>query len=60
MSLLEQNTTKKGRVNKNNVAKLDTGDNKGGEHKIKAICDSVVYTRESKSGFLSGVYYLVF
>ena len=37
--LLEQNTTKKERVDKNatELAKLDTGNNKGGEYKVEAI-----------------------
>ena len=37
---------------------FDTGDNSK-EYKMEAIWDSMVYTKESKSGYLSGLYYLV-
>ena len=62
MSLLEQDTTRKERVDENGIelAELDAGNNEGGEYKIEAICDSAVYARESKSGHLPGLYYLVF
>ena len=59
MSLLEQNTTRKGRVDENDAAELDAGDNEGGKYKVEAICDSVVYARESETGHLPGLYYLV-
>ena len=59
MSLLEQDTTRKERVDENDAAELDAGDNESGEYKVEAIHDSVVYTRESKSGHLLGLYYLV-
>ena len=55
MSLLEQDTTKKERVEK--VPELDTGDNSE-EYKIEAIQDSAVYARESE-GHLPRLYYLV-
>ena len=60
MSLLEQDTTRKGRVDddENNTPKLDVGD-KSGKYKVKAIRDSAVYTRKSESGHLAGLYYLV-
>ena len=48
MSLLEKNTTKKERVNKNNAAELDAGNNEGGVYEVEVICDSVVYTKESE------------
>ena len=60
MSLLEQNTVRKGRVDKNNTAELDAGNNESGEYKVKAICDSAVYAKESESSHLLGLYYLVF
>ena len=49
MSLLEQDTIRKGRVDKNatELAELDAGDNKGGGYEVEAICNSVVYARES-------------
>ena len=60
MSLLEQDTTKKGRVDKEvKQIEFDAGNNNSGEYKVKAIWDSAVYSRESKSGHLSGFYYLV-
>ena len=59
MSLLEQDTTKKGQVDKN-VTKLETGDNKGNKYKVEPIWDSAVYRKESESGYLSGLHYLVF
>ena len=59
MSLLEQNTTRKGRVDKNGTTELDAG-NDSDEYKVEAICDSIVYARESESGHLPGLYYLVF
>ena len=59
ISLLEKDTTKKRQIDENNTAKLNIGDNKSDEYKIKAIQDSVVYTREL-AGNLPGLYYLVF
>ena len=58
MSLLEQDTTRKGRVDKN-TTELDAGDDDSGKYKVKAIRDSAVYARESESGHLPGLYYLV-
>ena len=58
MSLLEQDTTKKGRVHKENMEELDTVDYSG-EYKVEAIRDSAVYARESELGHLPGFYYLV-
>ena len=57
MLLLEQNTTRKRLVNDESV-ELDVGDNNG-EYEVEAIRDSEVYVRESKSGHLPGLYYLV-
>ena len=37
---------------------LNAGDNSG-EYKVEAIRDSAVYARESESGHLLGLYYLV-
>ena len=37
---------------------FDTGDD-GEEYKVEAIWDSAVYTKESKSGHLPGLYYLI-
>lgn len=37
MSLLKQDTSNKGRVNKSNVTELNTNDNNSKEYKIEAI-----------------------
>ncbi len=52
VSLLEQNTTRKGRVE--TAIELDEGDSE--EYEVEAICDSAVYARESE-GHLPGLYY---
>ena len=59
MSLLEQDTTKKGRVDENatKLAELNTVENSS-EYKVKAICDSAVYGKKLASHLL-GLYYLV-
>ena len=57
VSLLEQDTTRKGRVDDENV-ELDAGD-ENGEYEVEAIQDSKVYARGSESGHLLGLYYLV-
>ena len=38
---------------------FDAGDNESGEYEVEAIRDSAVYTRESESSHLPGLYYLV-
>ena len=58
MSLLKQDTIRKGREHEENAEKLDAGDNSG-EYEVEAIRDSAVYARESESGHLPGLYYLV-
>ena len=58
VSLLEQDTTRKGRVDEN-ATELDAGEDSG-EYEVEAIRDSAVYARESESGHLPGLYYLVF
>ena len=47
-------------MKKNNITKLNAGYNNSGKYKVKAIYDSVVFARESKSGHLLRFYYLVF
>lgn len=60
MSLLEQDITKKGRVDKKvKQTDFDTSDNNNGEYKMKAIRNNAVYKRESESGHLVRLYYLV-
>ena len=58
MSLLEQDTIKKGQVSKA-VPKLDAGNKNSKEYEIEAIWDSIVYANKSESGHLPGLYYLV-
>ena len=60
VSLLEQDTTKKGRVDEKTAEQLEFeagGDNK--EYEVEGIHDSAVYARESETGHLQGLYYLV-
>ena len=58
--MLEQDITKKGRINKlfpKPEPEFDTSNNK--EYKVEVIIDSTVYAKEEK-GNLSGLYYLIF
>ena len=57
--MLEQDTTRKGRVDTATSQIEFEGDGEGEEYKVEAIRDSAVYTRESDSGHLPGQYYLV-
>ena len=59
MLLLEQDITKKRRVDENNAAELDAGNDKSKKYKVEAIWDNAVYAKESKSGNLPSLYYLV-
>ena len=47
-----QNTIEKKQINKNDAMKFDAGDNKSWKYKIKIICNSAVYKKESKSDHL--------
>ena len=60
VSLLEQDTTRKGRMNElfpKPEPEFNAGDNK--EYKVEAIKDSAVYAKEAEEHLL-GLYYLVF
>ena len=58
MSLLEQDTTRKGRADENvTLLEFEAGDSE--EYEMEAIRDSAVYARESQSGHLPGLCYLV-
>ena len=60
MSLLEQDIIRKKWVDEKIVKQLEFengGDNK--EYKIEGICNSTVYAKESKAGYLLSHYYLV-
>ena len=58
MSLLEQDTTRKGRVS-DKVLELNAGNEDSKEYKVEVIWDSAVYANKLESGHLSGLYYLV-
>ena len=58
MSLLEQNTTKKGRVDEK-ATELDFDDGDDEEYEVDVIPDSAVYAKESEPGHLPGLYYWV-
>ncbi len=55
--LLEQETTRKGRVDKT-TSRLEFKNEGDNEYEVEAICNSVVYASESES-HLPGLYYLV-
>ena len=58
MSLLEQNITRKGQVDKKTL-QLEFEDNDEGEkYEVEAICNSTVYAKESESGYFPSLYYL--
>ena len=59
MSLLKKDITKKERVDDKKAEELDAGNKRASEYELEAIWDSAVYARESKSGHLPGLYYLV-
>ena len=57
--MLEEDTTRKGRVNEEvRQMEFDAGDD-GEEYEVEAIRDSTVYAIKSQSGHLPGLYYLV-
>ena len=54
MLLLEQDTIKKGRVDKN-VTKFEAGSNDK-QYEVKRIWDSAVYVKESATGHFASLY----
>ena len=56
VSLLEQDTTRKGRMNEFSASEFEPGDDK--EYKVEAIRDSAVYAKET-DGHLPRLYYFV-
>ena len=61
MLLLEQNITRKGRVDKViRQIEFDAEDNNGKEYKMVAIWKSTVYAKELELGHLSSLYHLIF
>ena len=59
VSLLEQDTTRKGRVDEKTLQLEFEDDGKGEEYEFEAFFDSAVYAKESESGQLPGLYYLI-
>ncbi len=58
MSLLEQDITRKGRVDETTSRLEFESDGDGEEYEVEAIRDSTVYARVLE-GHLQGLYYLV-
>ena len=60
MSLLEQDITRKGRVDEKIAKKLEfeAGDDNE-DYKMEGICNSADYTRELKASHVPGFYYLI-
>ena len=60
MSLLEQDITRKRRVDKEvRQIEFDKSDDESEKYKVETIRGSAVYTRESETGHLPGLYFLV-
>ena len=59
VSLLEQDTTKKGRVNDTQLDFEFEAGNDNKEYEVDGIRDSAVYAKESATGQLPRLYYLV-
>ena len=58
VSLLEQDTTKKGQVNDTQLDfKFEAGNNK--KYEVDGIWDSAVYAKDSATRMMPGLYYLV-
>ena len=60
MSLLKQDTIKKGQINKNKIIKLDVSNKNSKKYKTEIIYNNIVYTRELELSHLLRLYYLVF
>ena len=58
VSLLQHDTTRKGRVDKPITQPIFKAGDNGKEYEVEAIWDSTIYVRESKS-YLLGLYYLI-
>ena len=57
MSLLEQDTSRKGWVDEMIQLDFEAGDDK--EYEVEGIRDNAMYAMESEVGHLPGLYYLV-
>ena len=61
VSLLEQDTTRKERVDKTTSRLKFKNEGNSKKYEVETICESEIYTKESDSGHhLLGLYYLVF
>ena len=58
VSLLKQNTTRKGRVSKK-VLELDANSKNNEEYKVEVIWNNIIYANKLELGYLLGLYYLV-
>ena len=58
VSLLEQDTTRKGQV-EDNMTQLEFEAGNNAKYKVEAIWDSAVYAKESEAEHLPGLYYLI-
>ena len=60
VSLLKQDITRKGRMDEEvKQMKFEADNDDSGKYKLEAIRNSAVYAKESESGHLPGLYYLV-
>ena len=59
MSLLEQKTTRKRRVDKKTLQLEFEDDGEGKKYEVEAIRENTVYAKELESGQLPGWYYLI-
>ena len=60
MFLLEQNTTKNGRVDEKIAEQLEfKAKNNNEKYKVEGIRNSIIYAKKSEAGHLLGFYYLV-
>ena len=57
VSLLEEDTTRKGWIDKTTQLEFEAGNNK--EYEMEEIWDSAMYIMELEMGHLLGLYYLV-
>ena len=59
LSLLEQGTTRKGRVDEKTLLLEFEDNSEDKEYEVEAICNSAIYVKKSESGQLLGLYYLI-
>ena len=59
VSLLEKDNTRKGRVDENTATQLEFEAGNDEKYEVEGIHNSMVFAKESESGHLPGLYYLV-